>query len=186
VIGERLCGSCACTHNHDKDVMVVRRPIGADIPLVSQGKGVYAPLMVRFTLNLGPALILMVALAIPGCAALSDDLRRAEAAYSAARYEHAMTWLVELDPSIPQMEVDERARYYFMRGMSAYRLGERREALHYLALSREIAGPEAQALRSEWRQAIERTIDEIEAESTAVNRPAEGDEEAEAEASPDT
>ena len=128
--------------------------------------------MARLLLHMGSVLLLGLAMTTPGCAALSDDLRRAEAAYSAARYEHAMTWLVELDPSIPQMEVEERARYFFMRGMSAYRLGDRREALHYLALSREIAGPEAQALRSDWRQAIERTIAELEAENTASTRPA--------------
>ena len=96
-----------------------------------------------------------------------------------------MTWLVELDSDIPQMEDDERARYFFMRGMSAYRLGERREALHYLALSREMAGPDAQALRSDWRQAIERTIEELEAESSAINHPVSEDAEPSDEGDPE-
>jgi hypothetical protein len=107
-------------------------------------------------------LLLALCSAIAGCAALADDLRRVEAAYSGARYQDAMVWLVSLEDSAPQMEEDQRARFFFMRGMTAYRLGDERGARHYLALAQEIAGPDARALRSEWRQVLTRTMGEVE------------------------
>jgi len=111
-------------------------------------------------------LLVVLCSAIAGCAALADDLRRVEAAYSGARYEDAMVWLVTLERSAPQMDEDQRARFFFMRGMTAYRLGDERVARHYLALAREIAGPDARALRSEWRQVLTRTMDEVETPET--------------------
>ena len=106
--------------------------------------------------------IVGVAVALTGCAALRDDMKRAEDSYDQARYEDSLVWLEELEDSTPDMEVDMRARFYYLRGMTAYRLGHRDDALHYLALAREVAGEEtSRALRPEQRQTMTRTLDEL-------------------------
>lgn len=97
-----------------------------------------------------------------GCAALRDDLIRAEQSYDQARYEDALVWLDDLEDDTPDMDVDMRARFYYLRGMTAYRLGHRDDALHYLALARELAGEEtSRSLRPEQRQTMTRTLDEL-------------------------
>ena len=54
-----------------------------------------------------------------------------------------------------------RARFYYLRGMTAFRLGKRADALHYLALAREVAGERNDGLRPEWATAMARTILEL-------------------------
>ncbi len=72
-----------------------------------------------------------------GCTTHADDLRRAESAFSTARYEEVEVWLFDLEPELGAMNVDERATYYYLAGMSAYRIGHRSRARHALALCRE-------------------------------------------------
>ena len=100
-------------------------------------------------------------LCLASCAALSDDLRRAEQAYEQAQYEDALVWLDDLEDDAPDMDVDQRARFYFLRGMTAYRLVQRNDALHYLALAREQAGEQGEGLRPEWRTSMDRTLTEL-------------------------
>ena len=100
-------------------------------------------------------------LLVASCAALTDDLQRAEHAYEQAQYEDALVWLDDLEDDAPDMDVDERARFYFLRGMTAYRLVQRNDALHYLALSRQVAGEQGLGLRPEWQTAMERTLNEL-------------------------
>ncbi len=54
-----------------------------------------------------------------------------------------------------------RARCYYLRGMTEYRLGHRADALHYLAVAREVAGERGSGLRPEWRQIMDRTLTEL-------------------------
>lgn len=99
---------------------------------------------------------------LSGCSALRDDMVRAENAYDEARYDVARVWLEDLEDDTPDMEIDMRARFYYLRGMTAYRLGHRNPALHYLALAREVSGEESSgALRPEQRQTMERTLAEL-------------------------
>ena len=83
---------------------------------------------------------LMLAVMASGCAAISDDMQRAEATYEQARYEDTLIWLRDLEDDAPTMDLEMRARYYYLRGMTEYRLGHRLDALHYLAVAREVAG----------------------------------------------
>ena len=97
-----------------------------------------------------------------GCAALRDDLSRAEQSYDQNRYDEALIWLVSLEDDTPDMDPDIRARFYYLRGMTAYRLGHRDDALHFLALTRELAGDEnSTALRPEWRESLARILTEL-------------------------
>lgn len=105
--------------------------------------------------------IVAAAFLAAGCAAVRADMTRAEASYEQARYEDALVWLTDLEDDAPSMDLEMRARYYYLRGMTEYRLGHRSPALHYLALAREVAGDQGAGLRPEWRQIMERTLAEL-------------------------
>jgi len=108
------------------------------------------------------ALVALLALALlGGCGAASAELRRAEQSYEQARYENALSWLADLEPNAPSLRHDERARYFYVRGMTEYRLGHRPEALHYLAVAREVAGQDGDGLREEQRDLMSRTLAEL-------------------------
>ena len=102
-----------------------------------------------------------LALCTAGCASLRDDMSRAEEAYTATRYDHALVWLTDLEDSTPDMKVEMRARFYYLRGMTAYRLGDRNDALHYLALAREVAQEDDEGQAPEWRTTMDRTLTEL-------------------------
>jgi len=96
-----------------------------------------------------------------GCAALRDDLRRAEAAFGEARYENAQVWLSDLEPSVPEMDRELRARFYYLSGMTAFRTGDAKRARHYLALCREEAGEVGVGLKPEWRTNLSTALFEL-------------------------
>ncbi|MET0283673.1 MAG: hypothetical protein ABW352_04365 [Polyangiales bacterium] len=79
----------------------------------------------------------ILVLLLAGCTTLQDDLRRAQHAFSSARYEEVEVWLYDLEPELGRMTVEDRATYYYLAGMSAYRIGYRARARHALALCRE-------------------------------------------------
>lgn len=106
--------------------------------------------------------LVLVCWVVSGCAALRDDMRRAEAAFDEARYEQVEVWLSDLSPSVADMDKPMRARFYYLRGTSAYRLGDTRRARHFLALCREEAEAQGLGLRSEWRVNLEKLLREIE------------------------
>jgi hypothetical protein len=95
------------------------------------------------------------------CAALRDDMRRAESAFEQARYEDVMVWLDDLEPNVPDMDAPTRARFYYLRGLTAYRLGDRIAARHNLALCREEAGERMAALPTDWRSNLQAAMKEM-------------------------
>ena len=76
---------------------------------------------------------------LSACANYQDQLERAEIHYRAARYEHALTNLEDLEPDLGRLDARERIRYHFVRGMTHARLQQRGDARHWLALTREIS-----------------------------------------------
>jgi hypothetical protein len=96
-----------------------------------------------------------------GCGAAAATLRRAEESYEQARYETTLSWLVDLEPNAPTLDHDQRARFFYIRGMAEYRLGHRSEALYYLAVAREIAGEDGTGLRREQQELLARTLTEL-------------------------
>ncbi len=122
--------------------------------------------------------VLSLALAAVGCAALRDDLQRAEDRFEQARYDDADTWLESLEDSAPDMDPEMRARFYYLRGMTAYRLNRRGDALHYLALTREVAGEQHAGLRQEWTEVLDRTLAELDPNDTPAEGSAGGEVEA--------
>lgn len=104
---------------------------------------------------------LALSLSVLGCAHLREDLQRSEAAYEAARYEDAEVWLEALEPDVAHLDAPQRARFYYLRGMTAERLGHRQDALHYLSLAREVAGDTGAGLRDEQRRTLAQTLQSV-------------------------
>lgn len=129
--------------------------VGVVIPLLFQERSslaILAPMR-----RLSPVFILLLVL---GCGALREDLGRAEQCYHEARYQDATTYLVSLQEHVPDMDQPERAKYFYLRGMTSYRLGDRDDALHYLALAREEAGG-AQGLDAQERKQMQHALAEL-------------------------
>lgn len=104
-----------------------------------------------------------------GCAGLADDLRRARQSYHAAAYEDALTWLNAVERDIPSAERHDQAAWHYLRGMTAYRLGDRRDARHYLALAHVIAGGEGVGLQPAWRRTLAITLAELSNEAPGAS-----------------
>ncbi len=108
-----------------------------------------------------PAAVLLAVALLGGCASLRDDLGHAETAFDAARYDESDVWLRDLEAHATDMDVEQRGRFFYLRGMTAYRLGHRADALHYLALAREVSGPRNMGLRPEWAIAMTRALADL-------------------------
>lgn len=112
---------------------------------------------------------------LTGCTSLREEVSQAQQAYEEARYDSAEVWLTDLEQHEGSMDSDLQARFYFLRGMTALRLGQRGEALHYLALARETAGPRAEALGPAWRVELTRVLQEVEPGQSPENGDADED-----------
>lgn len=110
----------------------------------------------------GRLLVIVFLVLAGGCAALQTEMVFAENAYDEAHYDDALVWLNDIEDDVPDMDDEMRARFYFVRGMTAYRLGKRDDALYYLGVAREVAGEEQSSpLGPSWHQTMTRTLDEL-------------------------
>lgn len=100
-------------------------------------------------------------LALGGCGRLEEHVRHADAAYRVARYADAEEWLERVEADVGELRIDAQTRFYFVQGMSEYRLGRRDTALHYLALARETNGLEGGALPPADAEVLTRTLEEL-------------------------
>ncbi len=108
-----------------------------------------------------PFFALSLALCTFACSGVRDDLRRAETAFEEARYEDVEVWLADLEPSVARMEPAQRARYYYLVGMSAFRMGKRARARHALALCRAELESAPAALPPAWAHNLESALAEL-------------------------
>jgi tetratricopeptide (TPR) repeat protein len=112
-------------------------------------------------LNLAKALVVLTLASAVACTPVATELHTAQLLYKDARYEEAQIWLGELQVEASSMPPAELARYYYLRGMTAYRLGQREDALHYLALTDQLNAEDPSRLPEGWRPVMERTLQEV-------------------------
>lgn len=104
-------------------------------------------------------LLLMAALGQTSCGGVDGALSQVESHYEQARYEDAMTWLVAVEPDIHARDNVTRARFHYLRGMTAFRLDQKIQAKYHLALAKEIAGENrGRVLGVSWSQRLDRTL----------------------------
>lgn len=107
------------------------------------------------------ALLLLSSLALGACGRLEEHVRHADEAYRAARYGDAEEWLERVEIDVGELRIDNQSRFYFVRGMSAYRLGHRDEALYYLSIGKQTALQPHGALPPADAEVLERTLAEL-------------------------
>jgi len=95
------------------------------------------------------------------CTTVSSELRTTQSLYKDARYEEAQRWLAELEMSSADMSPGELARFHYLRGMTAFRLGQPEDALHYLVLAQVLDEDEVSHLPPSWRAVMERTLAQV-------------------------
>jgi len=98
---------------------------------------------------------------LSACTVLSSELETATALYDDAHYEAALRWLDQLEAESTSMTRTQQALFYYLRGMTAYRLGQHQDALHFLAVAQVAADRDGAALRPERRSILERTLHEL-------------------------
>ncbi len=77
--------------------------------------------------------ILCGLLLLVGCTTYRDDLQRARLHYNANEYDRALVLLEVLEHDIDSLSEAERVQYSYIRGMSHFRLEQKRDARHWLA-----------------------------------------------------
>jgi len=95
------------------------------------------------------------------CSTAAEDLRRAESAFTQARYEDVEAWTAELAPELDQLPAEQRARYYYLAGMSAFRIGRRARARHALVLCREEVERGKVSLPDPWSRNLRAALVEL-------------------------
>ncbi len=73
--------------------------------------------------------------AAAGCATYSGSLARAQRAFEQGEHDRALGVFRSLEPDLERLSLPERIRYAYLRGMTDYRLGDRADARHWLALA---------------------------------------------------
>jgi len=106
-------------------------------------------------------LVCACVLSLVGCTSAATELRTAQMLYKDARYEEALLWLTDLQTATASMDRDELARFYYLRGMTGFRLGQREDALHFLVLAEQLGHEDSGRLPQAWRPVMERTLQDI-------------------------
>ncbi|MFO0694881.1 MAG: hypothetical protein U0230_15085 [Polyangiales bacterium] len=106
-----------------------------------------------------PAIVCLLAL-LSGCHYYEHRVDHAQQAYEEGRYADADAWLDLLDTHVGEMDAHLEGRYYYLRGMSEYHVGHRDEALHHLALARQVTRGQDHLTQAE-QETLERTYAEL-------------------------
>ena len=92
------------------------------------------------------------------CSPPRAQLARAQSAFDAADLQSARMSLVDMQTNEGGLDAADRARYRYLRGMTALRLGDRAEARHWLGLAK---ANDAAALPTEWRARLDESLKEL-------------------------
>ena len=95
------------------------------------------------------------------CTSVGKDLATVAVLYRDARYEAASAWLAQLSLETASMDLRERARFHYLRGMTAYRLYQYPEAAHELALAASAVAVTGDALTDSQRGMLDQTLAEV-------------------------
>jgi hypothetical protein len=107
---------------------------------------------------------MIVAVGLSGCTTYRDELVRAQSAYEANDHDTALAIERAIEPNAPYLNGGERTRYFYLRGMTDFRLGYRAEARHYLAVARAMESENPGALPTDWKARLNETLTTLDTE----------------------
>lgn len=98
-----------------------------------------------------------------GCYGHLPELTEAKNAYEQARYEVALVWLGEVESRRYELSFKEKGRFFYYRGMAAYRLGRIEEAKYYLSIASQLVKtkPRASPLSARSRIILDKTLADL-------------------------
>ena len=104
------------------------------------------------------ALVLIV---LASCTTYRDELVRAQTAFDANQHERTLALLRDLEPDFTRLAHHEQAHYAYLRGMTDYRMGYKKEARHWLAIARAYDEQRPGTLPADWKQRTTDTLAEL-------------------------
>lgn len=107
------------------------------------------------------AFCLSFAVLLTACAHVDHRIENAALCFDDARYDDALVWLADLDDDVGRMALDDETYFFYLRGMTAYRLDRRTDALHYLALARAMMDTHSLAPEGVDAALLARTLEEL-------------------------
>lgn len=107
------------------------------------------------------ALVVLTILFASGCATYHDDLVRGERAFEDNQHEQALAIFRSLELETSHLDAPERARYYYLRGMTDYRVGYKADARHWLMLAQASEKATPGTLPDDWKQRMGDAMNEL-------------------------
>jgi hypothetical protein len=89
-----------------------------------------------------------------GCNTYADSLGRAQRAFEQSEHERALAILRTLEPDVRRLSDGDRAKYYYLRGLTDFRIGYRLEARHWLSLASAIVKQTPDSLPADWSKRL--------------------------------
>jgi hypothetical protein len=102
-----------------------------------------------------------LALSVVGCSTYREDLNRGQRFYEENEYERSLAIFRVLEPDMDSLDLNDQARYAYLRGMADYRLTFRADARHWLAVAKAIEQEHPGGLGPQWKQRLEEALNEL-------------------------
>jgi hypothetical protein len=110
----------------------------------------------------------IAALAALSCSGASGSLTRGQRAFEQGEHERALAIFRDLEADVGRLSRTERVRYAYLRGMTDYRLGDKTDARHWLALAQALETATPRALEPEWAARMNESLGELNEDAYAA------------------
>lgn len=110
-----------------------------------------------------PVLLVIVfsLFASTGCTTYRDQLVRSQHSFEQHEYERTLGLLRALETNVRRLSPPEQAQYAYLRGMSDYRIGNRIDSRHWLAIARTYEETAPGTLPADWKARMTDALEEM-------------------------
>jgi hypothetical protein len=105
--------------------------------------------------------VLLLAFVGLACSTYREDLHRGQRLYEENQYDRALAIWRMLETDVDSLDVNDQARYAYLRGMTDYRLGYRPYARHWLGIARSIEKEHPGGLNQEWKDRLTKSLNDL-------------------------
>jgi len=95
------------------------------------------------------------------CSTYREDLNRGQRLYEENQYDRALAIWRMLENDVDSLDMNDQARYAYLRGMTDYRLGYRPYARHWLGIARSVEKEHPGGLNQEWKDRLTKSLDDL-------------------------